>query len=121
MLPNYHRLLHTRDFARVRRRGRSASSPLLALYVLPTRTPELRVGFSVSKKVGKATTRNRVKRLMRESVRKQLPSIRRGLDLVLIARPAAAEVGYLEIDEAIRQALARAGSVRPRTESAGDA
>lgn len=111
MLPKQHRLLRSRDFARVRRRGRSASGPLFALYVLPVRPPDIRVGFSVSKKVGKAVVRNRVKRRLREAVRQELPSIRPGTDLVFIARPSAAEASYWDIAEAVQWALRRTGAV----------
>jgi ribonuclease P protein component len=111
MLPKQHRLLRSRDFARVRRRGRSASGPLFALYVLPVRTPDVRVGFSVSKKVGKAVVRNRVKRRFREAVKRELPSVRPGCDLVFIARPAAAGASYWEIVEAVQSALHRTGAI----------
>lgn len=105
MLPKGYRLTRSRDFSRVRRFGRSAHSPLAALYVLPTRTSEVRVGFSVSKRVGGAVVRNRVKRLMREAVRHQLPALRRGQDLVFIARPSAAGAGYAEIAETVSHLL----------------
>jgi ribonuclease P protein component len=71
----------------------------------------VRVGFSVSKKVGKAVVRNRVKRRLREAVRHELPSIRPGTDLVFIARSAAAEASYWEIAEAVQAALRRAGAL----------
>ncbi len=109
MLPKRYRLRRTRDFARVRRFGRSSGSQLLILYVLPTRSPDIRVGFSVSKRVGKATVRNRVKRLMREAVRQHLSAIRPGQDLVFIARPAAAEAPYHQVSETVAYLLRRAG------------
>lgn len=112
MLPKQHRLTRSRDFLRIRRRGRSANGPLLALYVLPVRSPGIRVGFSVSKKVGKAVVRNRVKRLMREAVRHTLHEIRPGQDLVFIARPAASEASYAEICTAVSAALRRTGAIR---------
>ncbi len=111
MLPRQYRLTRSRDFARVRRFGRSSGSPLLALYVLPTRSSDIRVGFSVSKRVGKATIRNRVKRLMREAVRHQLPLIRPGQDLVFIARPAAAEASYYQVAETVGYLLHKSGAV----------
>lgn len=118
MLPKQYRLRHSRDFARVRRYGRSWGSPLLALYVLPTRSPELHVGFSVSKKVGKAVIRNRVKRRMREAVRHELPQLRSGQDLVFIARPASAEAGYDRIAETVGYLLRKTGA---RCEASGRA
>jgi ribonuclease P protein component len=111
MLPKQYRLTRSRDFTRVRRLGRSSGSPLLALYLLPRRSPELRVGFSVSKRVGKAARRNRVKRLMREAVRHRLPTIRRGQDLVFIARPPSAEASYHEIAEAVSYLLRKSGAL----------
>jgi ribonuclease P protein component len=109
MLPKRYRLRRREDFVRVRRFGRSSGNPLLALYVLRTRSPEVRVGFSVSKRVGKATVRNRVKRLLREAVRHQLPAIRPGQDLVFIARPASASAHYSEIVESVSSLLRKSG------------
>ncbi len=74
---------------------------MAALYVLPTRSTATHVGFSVSKRVGKATIRNRVKRLLREAVRQHVSSLRPGLDLVFIARPDAAQATYPQITAAV--------------------
>lgn len=114
MLPREYRLKRTRDFARVRRHGRSAHSAVAVLYVLPTRSDDVRVGFSVSKRVGKATVRNRVKRLFREAARKDLARVRRGQDLVFIARAPAAGASYTEVAAAVDWLLARAGAIAPR-------
>jgi ribonuclease P protein component len=112
MLPKEHRLRRTRDFARVRRFGRSTGGSLLALYALPNRSQATRVGISVSKRVGKATIRNRVKRRVREAVRSRLPDIRSGLDLVFVARQPAAEATYAEIAAAVSAALRRTNVIR---------
>jgi ribonuclease P protein component len=113
MLPREHRLKRSRDFARVRRHGRWSGGALATLYVMPTRSGDLRVGFSVSKRVGKAATRNRVKRLFREAARHELPRVRRGQDLVFIARPAAASASYADVAAAVDALLARTGAVIP--------
>ncbi len=55
--------------------------------------PASRVGVTVSKKVGNAVVRNLVKRWIRESCRKLLPTLPPGLDLVVVARPSAAGAG----------------------------
>lgn len=121
MLPRRFRLTRSRDFTKTRRAGRPAGSALLVLYVLPKRSPDLRIGFSVSKKVGKATVRTRVKRLMREAVRHQLPRIRSGQDLVFIARPASAQANYAQIEETVCYLLLKTGSASERVETAGNA
>ena len=111
MLPPQYRLRRSKDFARVRRFGRSAGTSHVALYVLRTRSPDLRIGFSVSKRVGKAVKRNRVKRLMREAVRPHLPALKHGQDLVFIARPVAAEAELPDIANATAYLLRKTGSI----------
>ena len=105
------RVRAARDFQRVRRRGRQVSGRYLSLgYVRrPEAEAPLRVGFSVSKRVGGAVTRNRVKRRLRESVRRGLHTLAPGWDLVVTAKPAAVEASYTALDSEIRELLARAG------------
>src|ERR1700737_4678011 len=105
MLPKQYRLKRAKDFARARRLGRSAGTALVGLYVSRTRSPEMRIGFSVNKRVGKAVIRNRVKRLLREAMRPHLPALRPGQDLVFIARPAAANASLAQISDAVSQLL----------------
>lgn len=69
-----------------------------------------RFGFVVSRKVGKAVVRNRVKRRLREAVRKHLAEIPSGWDIVILARPPSAEARFAEIESALVQTLARAAS-----------
>lgn len=88
------RLSRSRDFDTVYRRGRSASSRYLVLHWFPREDdPDgpPRLGLAVPRAVGSAVTRNRVKRLLRESWRELLPNVPPGQDYVLAARPGLAE------------------------------
>ena len=78
------RLTKSSEFALVRRNGSSWPSPLLILVTRPNGMEWSRFGFSVSKAVGGAVVRNRIKRRLRETAR--LANVREGLDIVLIAR-----------------------------------
>jgi ribonuclease P protein component len=88
------RLSRSKDFDTVYRRGRSASTRYLVLHWFPREDDfdgEPRLGLAVPRAVGSAVARNRVKRLLRESWRELLPSVPRGQDYVLAARPGLAE------------------------------
>lgn len=127
MLPKRHRLTQSKDIGRVRRYGKRAGDQLLTLYVLPARSADVRVGFSVSKRVGKAVVRNKVKRRLRESIRHELPRTRRGQDILVVARPAAAFASYHELSQAVQDLLKCRGALcapdvplpAPRTSMSG--
>ncbi len=92
------RITRSGDFDAVYRRGRSAANRHLVVYAFsrddrPADAPA-RLGLSVSRKVGGAVERNRVKRVLREQFAGLVPGLPGGLDVVVIARPGSAE--YLE-------------------------
>lgn len=97
------------EFRAVYRKGKSFSNQLLVLYIYKNRKDLNRIGISVSKKVGKSVTRSRVKRLISESYRLNKDSLKKGYDLVFIARTASNDKGYFEIEKALKNILKRAG------------
>jgi ribonuclease P protein component len=115
------RLSRSGDFDRVYRDGRSASNRFLVLYAFPRdgdeepdeSEPEVRLGVSVSRKVGGATERNAVKRALREafwSLGERLPE---GYDFVLVARPDIAGLverdGTTGVEAALTELFAESG------------
>src|SRR5438093_7608810 len=90
------------DFRRTYDRRRSVSDSWLIVYACENGLPYLRLGLSVSRKVGQATHRNRLRRLYREAFRLTRHEMPTGLDLVLIPRRPEAPT----LDE-LKQALPR--------------
>lgn len=109
--PRTRRLRSPRDFQRTRRRGRSVSGAYLTLHYVrqPGDPAPTRAGFSVGKRVGNAVMRNRVKRRLREAVRRLLADVPAGWDLILSGKPGAAQVAYAALVAEVRELLARAG------------
>ena len=91
------RLTRSADFDRVYRQGRSHGNRYLVLYVFPrSEEGEPRLGVSVSRKVGGAVDRNRVKRLLREAFDGCADAMPEGQDVVVVARPDAKELAERE-------------------------
>src|SRR2546429_9433575 len=94
MLPKPNRLRASRDFKRTYSRGRSYVHPMLVLYVLPNRTGDRRIGFSLSKKLGDAVDRNRMKRRLREACPLPMGSAQNRVDAVLVGGSKLAPAAY---------------------------
>jgi len=115
VLPARARLKLRSDFRSVYARGRSCATDLVVVYALPNHKDTTRIGFSVSRKVGKAVVRNRVKRLLREAARAMLPSLDPGYDVIIIARGAAVGASLAEISESLTCLFGRLGILRSRS------
>ncbi|MFU8796901.1 MAG: ribonuclease P protein component [Dehalococcoidia bacterium] len=101
------RALHTRaQYTLVYKQGRTWVNSLAVMKAAPNGLCLSRYGFSVTRKVGKAVLRNRLKRLFREILRAQ--SLKPGWDIVFIVRPQAAGADYRQLNRSVTGLLTRA-------------
>ncbi|AWI33058.1 ribonuclease P protein component [Streptomyces sp. ICN441] len=116
MLPTDNRLRRREDFATAVRRGRRAGRPLLVVHLRSGSTdphasgesaPPTRAGFVVSKAVGGAVVRNRVKRRLRHLMRERLSELPPGSLVVVRALPGAGDADHAQLARDLDAALQR--------------
>ena len=92
------------DFRRLYAKGKSAVNPFLVVYCRRNREGVNRLGYTVSVKLGHAVVRNRVRRRLREIYRLNAPRLKRGYDIVIVARARAVGAPYVKLDAAFLRA-----------------
>jgi ribonuclease P protein component len=108
MLRTEHRLRSSERIREVRQQGQSWHNRWLVLVKQDNERAESRFAFSASRRIGNAVVRNRVKRLMRESIRLRLPRISGGWDVLVIARIPARQASFEQLDRAVGHLLEEA-------------
>ena len=107
--PRRFRLGSNRNYRYVYSRGNSTHSRNVVLILLKGR--EQRFGFSVSGKVGNAVTRNRIRRYMREDVRRMRARLKSG-KYVFVARPGVDRLSHEALTRELRRTLSRANLLK---------
>jgi ribonuclease P protein component len=109
-------LTKSEQYALVYNKGSSWVSDLVVMKALPNGLAFSRYGFSVSRRVGEAVVRNRVKRRLREILR--AAPLEPGWDIMFIARPKVAGASFASVEKSVRGLLARAGLLTRKYEGA---
>ncbi|MEJ8547344.1 ribonuclease P protein component [Brevibacillus borstelensis] len=108
-----HRLRKNEQFQEVFQKGSSAANKQFVLYSAKQEgQAAFRAGISVSKKIGNAVIRNRVKRLIREALSRLENKIPSGLDLIIIARPGVEAMSLDAIEQSLVHVMKRAKVIR---------
>jgi len=97
------------EFRRLYSKGKSAATPIMVVYYRKNGREYNQIGITVSNKIGKAVHRNRVRRRLREIYRTNETKLRRGIDIVLVARARSRYSTYWELEKAFLTACEKLG------------
>lgn len=112
-LPRVLRLRRSADYRFVQGRGRRVRLAHVLVLYTPGRAPQSRFGLVVSRKVGNAVRRNRVKRWLREAIRRNRSALAGRWDLAIVAHPTAVHAGLVALESELREAFYRMSRSRP--------
>lgn len=110
------RLRKSSDFDRVYSSGKRSTSSTLTVIFDVSPAGATRVGLSVGRRIGKAVVRNRVKRLLREAFRLNKNRVKKGHDIILVARKGVEELNFREVEAQVMDLFGRGGLLVPETE-----
>ena len=102
-------LKKNKEFGLVYGRGKSAAAKNIVIIYLPRKYGEVRVGFSVSKKVGCSVVRNKVRRRLKECLRIFSPDIKKKCHIIFVARSSAANAEFKELKNDMNYLLKKVG------------
>ncbi|NLO89788.1 MAG: ribonuclease P protein component [Clostridia bacterium] len=117
MLKKDLRIKQNADFRRVYRAGKAVPGKFLVLIYRENGVGITRFGFSISKKIGKAVVRNRVKRVLSEICRLHLFEVKEGYDIVFIGRRGVGEVSFRDLEKEFFKLIKKAGLYKKKREN----
>lgn len=110
--PRRERLTRPSDYREVFEQGRKAVGRAFVCYFAKREGQGRKFGMAVSRKVGNAVTRNRVKRYLREIYRRQREALWEGMTIVVVARPEASAMSFVECQESVGRLFREGGALR---------
>ena len=99
MLKRVNRLKKRYQFNYVYKAGTHFGEKAMVLYATPSKTRSIKVGFAVTKKIGKAVKRNFIKRRLREIVAKHLPYLKQNYNIIVVAKECISDFSFEALEK----------------------
>ena len=112
MLKSTNRLKKRKEFAYLYNNGTAKHSSHLTLVYIPTKHRPLKIGFSISKKIGKAHDRNLIKRRLRAIVREYVNILPDNYNMVFIAKGGILDISFAELKSQVSLVISKTGLKR---------
>ena len=100
------------DFSSIYKKGKSVGDRFVVVFYRKNNLPYTRIAFLASKKVGNSVTRNRARRLMKESYKTIQEQLAIGYDIIFIARKTIINSKYADVKKSIEAATRRSGILK---------
>ena len=111
MLKRINRLKKRYQFNYVYKSGEHYSGEHIVLYVASSKTKNIKVGLAVTKKVGHAVVRNKVRRRLREIIKKQVPNLKQNNNIIIVARDNINESSFEKLSNEFFKLIKKANLI----------
>jgi ribonuclease P protein component len=115
LLAQKYRLKNNADFRKIYKYGRSIADPYLVIYIFTREKKHFpggpRIGFSVSKRLGSAVSRNKIKRKLRAALKPYLQFIQQDVDIIFIARQKIKGISFQDVEKSMENLLKKASLI----------
>ena len=115
MLKRINRLKKRYQFNYVYKSGEHFSGEHMVLYVVSSKTKNIKVGLAVTKKIGKAVVRNRVRRQLREIIKKRLPNLKQNYNIIVVARENITSTSFDILNNEFSKLVIKANLINEET------
>lgn len=112
MLKRINRLKKRYQFNYVYKSGEHFSGEHMVLYTASSKTKNIKVGLAVTKKVGHAVVRNKVRRRLREIIQKQLPNLKQNYNIIIVARENITSASFDELSLEFNKLIKKANLIK---------
>lgn len=115
MLKRINRLKKRYQFNYVYKSGEHFSGEHIVLYVASSKTKNIKVGLAVTKKVGHAVVRNKVRRRLREIIKTQVPNLKQNNNIIVVARDNITEASFEKLSNEFLKLIKKANLINEET------